>query len=165
MSADFWIEKLKLEKHPEGGAFREIYRSALEAELPMSDGAFASRNLSTGIYYMLQAGEFSAFHRIRSDEIWHHYDGGDLMIYVLHPSIGLKINHLGKSNPLARPQLCVPGGLWFAAKPAPETQFALCGCTVSPGFDFKDFELANAQELIAEYPNFASDIEGLLLNN
>ncbi|MCB0819652.1 MAG: cupin domain-containing protein, partial [Bacteroidetes bacterium] len=108
MSADFWIEKLKLEKHPEGGAFREIYRSPVKAGLPMCDGAISNRNLSTGIYYLLQAGEFSAFHRIRSDEIWHHYDGGDLMIYVLHPDIGLEIKYLGKNHPDAELQLCVP---------------------------------------------------------
>ncbi|MEX1189190.1 MAG: cupin domain-containing protein [Bacteroidia bacterium] len=152
INADYWIEKLNLSVHPEGGAFKEIYRSEISWKPDENHPIKGERSLSTGIYYLLRKGEFSAFHRIKSDEIWHHYDGDDLNIYELNPVDGLKVHYLGKNHPEARPQICIPAGAWFASRVAENGEYTLAGCTVAPGFDFQDFELAAKNDLILRYP-------------
>lgn len=153
-SAAQWINTLQLQPHPEGGHFRETYRareSMATAHLPPRFGG--SRNHSTAIYFLLEAGQFSAFHRIKSDEVWHFYDGGPLDIFDLHPDGTLLVHHLGRDPTReAWPQAVVPAGHWFASRPAPGTAFALVGCTVAPGFDFADFELAHAETLAQTFP-------------
>ena len=142
--ASSWIAKLRLEKHPEGGYFVETYRSDLAIRFP---GHRESRHLSSAIYYMLVGDQFSAFHRIKSDEIWHHYAGGTLALHVLGKTRPIL---LGKSGS-ARPQAIIPKGKWIAVS-VKSGGFCLAGCTVSPGFDFSDWELGNAARLAAEYP-------------
>ncbi len=145
------ILQLGLIPHPEGGHYAETYRS--QAGIP---GGKPGRSICTAIYYLLQAGEFSAFHRIKSDEMWHLYLGGPLDIHVLDPASGYRLIQLGYDLASGeRPQGLVPAGAWFAAAPATGCDYALCGCTVSPGFEFADFELASEATLRAEYPDYA----------
>ena len=157
MNAKYWIEKLALLPHPEGGSYREVYRSNEICPAQGLSARFgADRAFSTAIYFLLPLGEFSAFHRIKSDELWHHYDGGDLEIIVIHPNGKLQSLILGKKSPDATPIHIVPHGSWFAARPLPGyDDYVLCGCTVSPGFDFADFEMAASDELASCFPQYA----------
>lgn len=145
------IDQLALKPHPEGGYYAETYRSGVRFAL-----SGRSRSVATAIYYLLKAGDFSGFHRIKSDEMWHHYDGGPLEIHVLDATAGYSLLKLGRDLAAGeRPQLLVPGGAWFAAAPGEGCRYALCGCTVAPGFEFADFELASEAGLITEYPDYA----------
>lgn len=156
------IKNLRLLPHPEGGFYRETYRS--EGTIPQSalEGYGGDRNHSTAIYFLLTEGNFSAFHRIRQDEIWHHYLGGAIEVHVIDPD-GEYTKHLvGKDfEQDQEPQLVVKGGCWFASRVASGTQYALAGCTVAPGFDFEDFEMARRDELANLFPAHASVIKEL----
>ena len=153
-SAAEWVKLLELAPHPEGGYYREVYRSVevIPAEaLPPRFGA--PRNCCTSIYYLLERGNFSAFHRMRQDEIWHAYDGGAVRIHLLSEGREYESVVLGHAAGEAYElQAVVRGGCWFAAEPVAEADFALVGCTVSPGFDFADFELADRAELTQAFP-------------
>jgi uncharacterized protein len=151
-SAQFWKEKLQLSSHVEGGAFSEVYRSglALPKEVLTSEH-HGSRNAMTSIYFLLEYGEFSAFHRIASDELWHHYDGDTLCIYEILTDGTLKKYRLGTDNN-ALPFAVIEAGSWFASGVEIEGGYTLCGCTVAPGFDFADFELADKSTLSSEFP-------------
>jgi uncharacterized protein len=148
LNAEATIRRLELRAHPEGGFYRETFRSPLVLTLP--DGR--RRSASTAIHYLLPAGARSAWHRVASDEIWHHYDGGPLRLYRL----GLGEVRLDRE----RPQAVVPAGVWQAAEP--EDEAVLVGCTVAPGFEFEDFRLGDAAELIARFPDEAALIRRLL---
>jgi len=158
MEAATIINTLNLQPHPEGGYFKETYRSAgiiPAAALPSFTG---DRYYSTSIYYLLGRGDFSAFHRIRSDEGWHFYSGGTLLIHQISPGGQYLCTRLG-SNLEAGEQFqhVVPAGYWFASEPSPAADYALVGCTVSPGFDFDDFEMGKKEELQKLFP-FHTDI-------
>lgn len=163
MTAEQLIQHLELQPHPEGGFYKEIYRSegTIKAEClpPPFDG---TRHYCTSIYYLLQRGDFSAFHRIKSDELWHFYAGGPLMLHLLHETHGYQRLVLG--NNLAEGSrffILMPAGIWFAAEPAESTEFTLAGCTVSPGFDFRDFEMAKKENLVLRFPEQRDLIEHL----
>ena len=144
------IDRLELAPHPEGGWFRETYRapeSVGAAALPRRFGG--ERSHSTAIYFLLEAGQCSHLHRIRSDEVWHFYAGDPLDVVEIDAAGGLKVMRLGAGLVY---QHVVPAGAWFGAAPAEGGRFALVGCTVAPGFDFADFELAQRDALLAEYP-------------
>lgn len=132
-TADRLIKALDLQPHPEGGYFRETYRSA--ENIQCSDGR--QRSASTAIYYMLRDSDFSAWHRIRSDELWHFHAGTPLDVHVLSGDGNLVTHRLG--NPLehrgALFQAVVPANHWFAAERVPSgaQDFSLLGCTVAPG--------------------------------
>ena len=155
-SAEYWIDQLKLEPHPEGGFYRLTYTAAATLAPPQFEGA---RPASTGIYFLLTTaqqasnGHFSAFHRLKSDEMWHFYAGSPLIVHVIAPD-GTHSTLLIGDNPDRGEQFqaVVPAGCWFASAPLLPDSFALVGCTVSPGFDFADFELAKRAELTAAYP-------------
>jgi predicted cupin superfamily sugar epimerase len=154
-NAAFWIKRLKLTEHPEGGYFRETYRSDLA--FSFRKGKDRRRNVCTSIYYLLRQGEFSAFHRIRSDEIWHFYAGGGLIIHELDKTGVLRSHPLGNDPSRKQAfQVMIPAGSWFAAGPLLRSAYSLVGCTVAPGFDFRDFELASAAELVSKYPKHAT---------
>ena len=148
------IDRLKLTPHPEGGYFRETYRAAETIEaaaLPQRFGG--ERSISTAIYFLLEAGQCSRLHRIQADEAWHFYAGDPLIVVEIDTGGRLKTTRLG--GDLAEGavyQHVVPAGAWFGAAPAEGGRFTLVGCTVAPGFDFADFELANRTRLLAEYP-------------
>lgn len=174
ISADEVIETLGLEVLPhEGGSFRETYRAAgvIPGAALAVHGARAPRNFSTQIYYLLRAGETSALHRVRSDEVFHHYLGD--------PVAQLVIEDTAQAGPQAwewllgadlraeqRPQRVVPANAWQGARLAEGGQydFALLGCTVAPGFDWADFELIDeprSARLIEQHPAFAEAIRVL----
>ena len=157
------IEKFNLQPHVEGGWYSETYRSAEtidQSALPERFGGH--RSFSAAIYFMLEKGNFSAFHRIKGDECWHFYAGEQLELFVIFPDGRLEKIHIG--NNIERGdvfQYVVPGGCWFASRPAPESNFCFVGCTTAPGFDFNDFELAKATDLIDAYPHLESLIRSL----
>jgi uncharacterized protein len=157
------VQSLDLQPHPEGGYYKEVYRS--EGFIPQTclPGDFhGQRSFSTSIYYMLQKGDYSAFHRIKSDEIWHYYYGGDILLHMLDPEGGYQCKILGNNIVNgASFQLIIPAGTWFAAETAPNNEYTLAGCTVAPGFDFADFELADSKSLIQQYPNYHDIISRL----
>lgn len=162
-NARYWKDRLNLESHVEGGSFREIYRAqhTLPKEVlkPKHNG---ERAASTSIYFLLEYCQFSAFHRIASDELWHHYDGTALCIYEIQAD-GKLIKHLlGKDfDKGERPQVIIPAGSWFGSRVEEAGGYTLCGCTVAPGFDFADFELADKEALIQQYPQHGTIINEL----
>ena len=165
-TADYYIKKLNLQKHPEGGAFREIYRSAesiTSEALPERFGG--DRSYSTSIYFLLQGEDISAFHKIKSDEIWHFYDGSGAKIYIISPDGELTTRIIGKEIEKEESfQVIIPHGTWFAAELINKERFILVGCTVSPGFDFHDFELAERSILTNKFPKHKELIERLTSN-
>ena len=157
------IEHLQLQPHPEGGFYRETYRSSgiIPAQC-LSSEFTGDRHYSTAIYFLLQQGDFSAFHRIKSDECWHFYEGGALHIHVIGPQGHYQRVRLGKKIEKGEVyQFVVPAGAWFASEPAPDTSFTLVGCTVAPGFDFADFEMAKSITLAQKFPQHRSLIDRL----
>ena len=154
-----YINELDLLPHPEGGFYKETYRSGDQVELPVFEGR---RNVSTAIYYLLEYGHFSAFHRIKSDEMWHFYDGSGLTVYVIFPDGILKSIKLGRNIKDGESlQAVVPAGCWFGSRVEQPDGFALVGCTVAPGFDFQDFEMADREELTTLYPQHKTLIRQL----
>ena len=145
---------LKLSPHPEGGFFRETYRSKGEMIHNNPDqGLSGKRNYSTCIYFLLTSETFSAFHRICHDEIWHFYDGSPVRIYMISATGEYSDIEIGRDIEKGEvPQFVIPGGTLFAAEVLSENDFTLVGCTVSPGFDYRDFELPDRNRLISEYP-------------
>ena len=161
--AKTWIKKLDLQPHPEGGYFKEIYHS--EELIPIN--ALPSRyngprSFGTSIYYLLELDQFSSFHRLKSDELWHFYDGSSVQLYLLFPDGQLNKIILGPEiEDKEFLQITIPAGCWFAAHPVDENSFSLAGCTVFPGFDFDDFELADRIKLISEFPQYEDIINKL----
>lgn len=159
-TAAYWIDKLNLESHIEGGSFKEIYRSELVlSQLALTAHHLGDRNAMTTIYFLLKHGDFSAFHRIASDEIWHFYDGSPLCVYEITTN-GTLIKHLlGKDIENGQqPVVIIKAGSWFGSRCEEPGGFTLCGCTVAPGFDFADFELADRDALQKEFPEHAGII-------
>ena len=137
MTADEIIAALKLQPHPEGGFYRETYRSAH----------------STAIFFLLPEGAVSRLHRIKSDEVWHFYAGGPL-----------RIVELGAGSTVLsprQPQHVVAAGRWFGAYPEQGSGYSLVGCTVAPAFRFEDFELGSREDLLREFPDARAQIEKL----
>jgi predicted cupin superfamily sugar epimerase len=162
-NADYWIKKLQLTPHIEGGAFREVYRSPLSVPGHCLPILFqGDRNICTSIYFLLQQGQFSAFHRIASDELWHFYFGDPLLIHEINHS-GMLITHRLGHDPEAgeKFQTVIKAGNWFASVPATGGAYSLVGCTVAPGFDFAEFELAERATLSRQYPGHAELIGAL----
>jgi predicted cupin superfamily sugar epimerase len=162
-NARYWIEKLQLEAHPEGGYFRQTYRSDIViAREALPAGFKGARAVSTAIYFVLEGKNFSAFHRLRSDEVWHFYAGEALVVHVIAPEGKYSSIRLG-GDPEAGEvlQAVVPAGCWFASHVADWSSFAVVGCTVAPGFDFEDFEMGEREELAGRYPQHEELIERL----
>ena len=149
------VEMLGLRPHPEGGFFRETFRSTRQV-------GHAARSAATAIYFLLPADTFSAFHRIRgADETWHHYGGDPVEIHTIAPDGAHQVAILGGNlDDGQRPQILVPADTLQAAA-ATGTRFALCGCTVSPGFDFADFAMPARDELLARFPQHEAVIRRL----
>ena len=157
------VSTFKMLPHPEGGWYAEMYRSVeLIPSSSLPPRFNGDRVFSTAIYFLLPANNFSAFHRIQSDECWHFYDGEPLNIYVIDTTGKLEIIKLGRNITAGECyQAVVSAGSWFASMPANNTGFSFVGCTVAPGFDFADFELADAAKLSASYPKHADIINRL----
>lgn len=163
MQACDWIKQLDLEAHPEGGWFKETYRCQEILTAGQLPERFAHDHcFSTAIYYLLEAPDFSAFHRIRQDELWHFYQGCGLTIHVINDQGDYEAIKLGNDPALGQSfQAVVNAGDWFAATVDEPDGFALVGCTVAPGFEFVDFELAVADTLSTQYPQHAERIKQL----
>ena len=154
------IKQFSLLPHPEGGWYKQTYKSNEEiAASALPERFKGQRSFSTAIYFLLEKGNFSAFHRIKSDECWHFYAGDPLLIYIIDESGELKTITLGNEFEKGQFfQFIVPANCWFASKPAPGSEYCFVGCTVSPGFDFADFELANYKRLLGECPRYSEII-------
>jgi predicted cupin superfamily sugar epimerase len=162
-TAQYYIQSLGLQPHPEGGYFAETYRSAEVISREGLPVRFSGpRSFGTAIYFLLESHHVSALHRIQSDEVWHFYAGGALEIFVIDTGGALTVIRLGNNPELGEVfQAVVPAGCWFGSKPAAGTDFCLVGCTVAPGFDFADFEMAIPDELAAEFPAHKDVIDRL----
>ena len=162
-TADYWRKKLQLVAHVEGGSFKEIYRSPLILATEQLPSGFAgNRNCCTGIYFLLERGQFSAFHRIASDEQWHFYFGDPLTVFEIEKNGQLKEHTLGKDPQRSEHFHCaIQAGSWFASTVSPGGEYSLVGCTVAPGFDYADFQLANREDLIEQFPQHSSLITSL----
>jgi uncharacterized protein len=161
--ARFWIDRLGLSPHPEGGHYLVTYASDLTLVQSALPARFhGDRSASTAIYFLLEREDFSAFHRIASDEVWHFYAGTALVVYVIDPEGNCSELHLGAAADAGEAfQAVVKAGCWFASRLKDPAGFALVGCTVAPGFDFADFELATRAQLLEIYPAHRQLIEEL----
>jgi uncharacterized protein len=148
------VKRLGLKKHPEGGYYKRIYTADMIVNVAGYDGP---RHISTAIYYMLVGDQFAAFHRIKSDELWHHYTGGSLTLYAINNEKLSKIK-MGKSRGEV-PVVAIKANTWFAASLNDKKSYCLLGCTVSPGYDDRDWELGKRNELIKMYPQHRTIIE------
>ena len=158
--AKYYINKLKLQKHPEGGYFNEIYRSGemFEASV-LPERYMGDRAFSTSIYFLLDGKDISTFHKLQSDEIWHFYDGSPVRIYIITPERALEERVLGYNlDNNETLQTVINKDSWFGAELVDKSSFCLVGCTVSPGFDFQDFEMGKRELLLKEYPEFSGTI-------
>ena len=158
-----WIDALRLERHPEGGWFREVYRATEAIAHEALPSRFTGeRSFSTAIYFLLESAEFSALHRIRQDELWHFYDGAPLTVHMLDSVGGYSIAKLGKDFQAGQqPMAMAPAGCLFGSTVEDEESFALVGCTVAPGFDFDDFEMPSRKKLLKKYPHHREIVERL----
>ena len=157
-----FIASLELVPHPEGGWFREVYRA--EASYPV-DARYAGgrRSAATSIYYLLGPGDFSAWHRIVSDETWYYHAGGELELFRIDRNGELHVDLVGdpRRHQGARYQVTVPGTQWFAGRPLDPQGYTLVSCAVAPGFDFLDFELGGRSALLADYPQHEREVLAL----
>jgi uncharacterized protein len=164
MDAKQVIRLLGLEPHTsEGGFFREFYRSEEKVTAEALGERYpTARNLSTAIYYLLTPEEFSAMHRLRSDEVFHYYLGDPVTLLLLYPDGHGETKTLGQDITTGQlPQALVPRSTWQGLCLNPGGKFALLGTTVAPGFDQEDFELGKRENLSGQYPEFSLLIKKL----
>ncbi|MEO5911671.1 MAG: cupin domain-containing protein [Pelobium sp.] len=158
-NAAYFIDKLQMLPHPEGGFYKETYRSA--ALIPNFSGD--QRSISTAIYFLLEKDNRSHFHRIKSDELWFHHYGETLEILSIQNG-KLVSTFLGSDLENGEVlQTTIPANTWFASKMKNYSGFGLVSCTVAPGFDFADFEMAKKNELIKEFPDLEMIINEMSL--
>jgi len=159
-TAEYWIQHLDLKPHPEGGFFREIYRSAnITAQNNLPKGFKGNRRLATSIYYLLRSGDISKFHRLKSDEIWYYHYGSSIKIIMIDKEGNKHTQMLGsRAEKAERPQVIVPAGTIFGAEVIEKNSFGLFGCVVAPGFEFGDFEMFSREDLLQAYPRHADII-------
>lgn len=155
MNASDWIDHLDLRRHPEGGHYKEVFRS----EKLVDD----NKSSMTSIYYLLENQDVSAFHRLTSPEVWYYHAGYPLMLYVIHPD-GELTNHLMTGNPSGEQQVAIEAGCWFAAEIPSHFGYALVSCAVAPAFSFDNFELAAIDDLSKLYPQHQELIERLCIS-
>jgi predicted cupin superfamily sugar epimerase len=148
-NAAYWTDLLNLQPHPEGGFYRETFRSAMQVTTVDTKRV---KQACTSIYYLLESGDFSAFHRLGSDEIWYFHQGTPLTIYVIDAVDPLQSIELS-DQPTGSLSVCIKAGCWFAATPVQAGGYTLVSCAVAPGFEFDEFEMANREKLIAAYPD------------
>ncbi len=157
------VAALGLVPHPEGGFFAETYRAALSVRADHLPARFGGdRFISTAIYFLLKSGHPSHLHRLHADELWHFHEGSPITIHVLEPEGGYRTVRLGAQISAGETfQAVVPAGCWFGAEVVATDSYALVSCTVSPGFDYADFELGERAALLAAYPEQRELIERL----
>ena len=153
-----WINKLNLQEHPEGGYFTETYKSE---KTMYREGYDGPRPVSSAIYFLLAGAQFSSFHRMKSDELWHFYAGSSFILHIIETGTGrLKELKLGADVDKGESfQIVVNSGSWFAASIVDHDSYSLVGCTASPGFDYRDWELGDMKILAKTYPQHKAIIE------
>jgi len=156
-NTQYWINHLQLQPHPEGGYYKEVFRSGMDVVRVNSPG---TKQACTSIYYLLEGADYSGFHRIGSDEIWYFHKGAPLHIHVISKD-GVHIVYELSDNPTGSLSVVVPAGLWFGAELPSKTGFALVSCAVAPAFDFSEFEMAKKETLLEQYPQHADIIKKL----
>lgn len=163
MNAQDIIDLLDLQEHPEGGYFKETYRSEeIISNASLGAKYQGDRNYSTGIYFLLTSEKFSAFHKINQDEMWHYYKGSPLKLHMISANGDYSYVTIGNDFTKGEiPQFTVKGGDWFAAEVEEKNGFTLTGCTVAPGFDFADFVLPTTEELVQSFPEHTEIIQKL----
>lgn len=153
-TADTWKKALDLHPHPEGGWFAEIWRGTTTlpaSALPRHGG---ERSTGTSIYYLLHNNDVSRIHRIRSDEIWHYYDGCGVRLHLFLDDGSHEVALLGLHPEKGeRPQVVIPANTWFGAVLMEAHEYSLMGCTVAPGFDFADCEFGTRDAMLQQFPN------------
>ncbi len=162
-TAQYYIDHLNLQPHPEGGFYKETYRATEQISGDALPNRFiGERSFSTAIIYLLKQGDHSLFHRIQSDECWHFYAGETLLVHIIENGGNYYCIKLGSDIAAGETfQFVVPATAWFAAEPDPKSSFSLAGCTVAPGFDFADFEIADKAKLLASFPQHSAVINRL----
>ncbi|MQY76877.1 MAG: cupin [Spirochaeta sp.] len=152
-NAEYWISRLDLQPHPEGGYFKEIYTSPFFVN---------EKRLSTSIYFLLSGNEVSKFHRLASDELWYYHDGSSLAIHMINPEGEHIRSFLGMNVEKGElPQVIVRAGAIFGSELTDKSTYSLVGCLASPGFTYEDFKLYSEQELLSLYPQHRTIIERL----
>jgi hypothetical protein len=152
MTIDYLVKTLKLSPHPEGGFYKETYRSAEKIDTSVNQAFPSGRNFATAIYFLIGKNNFSALHKIKSDETWHFYYGDALEVVEIDKQGEVKITLLGnKIHEGEVFQYTVKANTWFGSRVRQGGLFSLVGCTVAPGFDFADFEMAERDHLITAY--------------
>lgn len=149
------IERLKLLPHPEGGYYRRNWQSLSKVQAQDASGMAINteRSVGSAIFYLLPSHEVCHWHKIACDEMWHFYHGSSLRIYLLNPIHGLQEFQLGVNLMQGElPQFIIPRDTWFCAEVVEQDSYSLCGCTLWPSFSYADFELAEHQKLIDEFP-------------
>lgn len=142
------IQQLGLQPHPEGGYYVETYRSTEKVNTNRGE-----RSAGTLIYFLLESENFSAFHRLQSDEAWYYHAGNSAVVHIIHPDGHLEEKRIGPTGPPNEQwQVMIPAHCWFAAELLQPETYLLVSCSVSPGFEFSEFELARQEELIQHYP-------------
>jgi predicted cupin superfamily sugar epimerase len=157
------ITFFNLTKHPEGGYYKETYRSKGEILSENLGNEFdGNRNYCTSIYFLLTSDRFSAFHKISQDEIWHFYMGSTLKLHMISPEGNYSFVMIGNDFINDEiPQFTVSAQYYFAAEVLEKDAFSFSGCTVSPGFDFRDFVLPSCEQLSKEFPEHSKIIAQL----
>jgi predicted cupin superfamily sugar epimerase len=152
-----WINHLNLQPHPEGGYYKEVFRSENGVT---RTGESNGKQACTSIYYLLEAGDFSGFHRLASDELWYFHTGAALHIHVIAADGQYSLIELS-DLPTGNLQAVIPSNTWFAAELHTYNGFALVSCAVAPGFDFAEFELAKCEDMLILYPQHKALLERL----
>jgi len=161
-NARYWIENLNLKPHPEGGYYCQTHKSELTLDISAINDIKRIRPLFTLIYFLLDREQFSAIHRLKSDEVWHFYIGSPLTLYIFSSTGTFEKRFLGPDFDKNQSfQQVVKTGHWFGADVDDKSNFSLVGCSVSPGFDFEDFEIGEREKLLKEFPQHKSLIERL----
>lgn len=160
-SASYWIERLNLSKHPEGGYFKEVYKSD-ELLLPSSlpDRYSESRTFATSIYFLIKSGQKSKLHWLKSDETWVLIDGSPIQLHLFRSVEEYRSLTLGKDLENSQiPQFTIPRFTHFGAAPLEKESYSLVACIVTPGFEFNDFSFSDKKELIEIFPQQRDIIE------
>ncbi|WP_428330895.1 cupin domain-containing protein [Mucilaginibacter sp.] len=155
--ASYWINRLQLLPHPEGGYYKEVFRSAIEVTRQPSA---VVKQACTSIYYLLEGNDYSGFHRLASDELWYFHKGAPLFVHVIDEN-GNHLTHELSDTGSGSLSLAVKAGLWFASEIPSGKDFTLVSCAVAPGFEFNEFEMAERHQLTTLYPQYAPLFEKL----
>ncbi len=162
-NTQYWIEKLNMTEHPEGGYFAPAFRASEQLSRDGLPDRFAgNRAIASSIYYLLKKGQFSTFHRLKSVEIWSFFEGDPLTIHILDLQGALTEKRLGRNFDKSESfQVAIEPGNWFAAEQQGPGEFTLVGCTVAPGFEWEDMEIASRAELKTRFPECREIIDKL----